>query len=139
MRFLPPYSRAKKTCNTKCNMKIKICSYTNIYKQYIEGSSPSAPATFQKTLDFSRVFCYFHQPYTFFTRFHTGLAFECVVLRKGPPQGRPFLFSCQSCQQPSDKYFSARFSASDVIALSNPISANKRIAFRVQAGPVCNK
>ena len=44
-------------------------------KPRAEGSSPSAPATFQKTLDFSRVFCYFHQPYTIFTRFHTGLAF----------------------------------------------------------------
>ena len=41
-------------------------------KPRAEGSSPSAPARFQKALDFSGVFCYFHQPYTFFTR----LAFD---------------------------------------------------------------
>ena len=35
----------------------------------------------------SRVFCYFHLPYTYYTRFHTGLAFEYLTRKKATRAG----------------------------------------------------
>lgn len=43
-----------------------------------DGQVLEAPATFQRTLDLTRVLCYCNQSYTIFTRFHIGLAFEFI-------------------------------------------------------------